>query len=54
MRLCSFASRCWPRRTESAFARSRQLDKRFTPRMPAALREQKYGGWKEAMRKLLS
>ena len=27
--------------------------KRFTPEMPPALREQKYSGWKEAVRKLL-
>ncbi|MGE0008604.1 MAG: glycerol kinase GlpK [Parvibaculaceae bacterium] len=36
------------------FAKDWQLERRFTPEMPAALREQKYGGWKEAMRKLLS
>jgi glycerol kinase len=36
------------------FAKAWQLDKRFAPKMPAALREQKYAGWKEAVRKLLS
>ncbi|WP_119270932.1 glycerol kinase GlpK [Taklimakanibacter deserti] len=36
------------------FAKSWKLEKRFTPQMPAELREQKYGGWQEAMRKLLS
>jgi glycerol kinase len=36
------------------FAKSWKLEKRFSPKMPAELREQKYAGWKEAMRKLLS
>jgi len=36
------------------FAKSWKLEKRFVPQMPAALREQKYGGWREAMRKLLN
>jgi glycerol kinase len=36
------------------FAKDWKLEKRFTPEMPAELREQKYGGWQEAMRKLLS
>jgi glycerol kinase len=36
------------------FAKSWKLEKRFMPQMPAELREQKYGGWQEAMRKLLS
>jgi glycerol kinase len=36
------------------FAKSWKLEKRFAPQMPAELREQKYGGWREAMRKLLS
>jgi len=36
------------------FAKGWKLEKRFTPQMPAELREQKYGGWQEAMRKLLS
>jgi glycerol kinase len=36
------------------FAKGWKLDKRFAPKMPAELREQKYGGWREAMRKLLS
>jgi glycerol kinase len=36
------------------FAKSWKLEKRFLPKMPAELREQKYGGWQEAMRKLLS
>ncbi|MGE3874845.1 MAG: glycerol kinase GlpK [Parvibaculaceae bacterium] len=35
------------------FAKGWKLDKRFTPEMPPALREQKYSGWKEAVRKLL-
>ena len=36
------------------FAKSWKLEQRFSPKMPAELREQKYAGWKEAMRKLLS
>jgi glycerol kinase len=36
------------------FAKSWKLERRFSPKMPAESREQKYGGWKEAVRKLLS
>ncbi len=36
------------------FAKSWKLEKRFVPKMPAELREKKYTGWKEAVRKLLS
>ena len=36
------------------FAKGWKLERRFTPRMAAELREQKYAGWKEAVRKLLS
>ena len=36
------------------FAKNWKLEKRFAPQMPAELREQKYTGWREAMRKLLS
>lgn len=36
------------------FAKSWKLERRFAPQMPAAVRDQKYGGWKEAVRKLLS
>ncbi|WP_119392839.1 glycerol kinase GlpK [Taklimakanibacter lacteus] len=36
------------------FAKGWKLERRFTPKMAAGLREQKYGGWKEAVRKLLS
>jgi glycerol kinase len=36
------------------FAKSWKLEKRFVPQMPAELREQKYSGWREAMRKLLN
>jgi glycerol kinase len=36
------------------FAKSWKLEKRFVPKMAAELRKQKYGGWREAMRKLLS
>jgi glycerol kinase len=36
------------------FAKGWKLEKRFSPKMPAELREAKYGGWKEAVRKLLS
>jgi glycerol kinase len=36
------------------FARSWKLERRFSPQMAAELRQQKYGGWQEAMRKLLS
>jgi glycerol kinase len=36
------------------FAKSWKLEKRFAPEMAAELREQKYGGWRDAMRKLLS
>jgi glycerol kinase len=36
------------------FAKSWKRDKRFTPKMKAALREEKYAGWKDSVRKLLS
>ena len=36
------------------FAKGWKLERRFSPKMPSGLREQKYGGWKEAVRKLLS
>jgi glycerol kinase len=36
------------------FANSWKRDKRFTPRMKADLREAKYAGWKDAVRKLLA
>jgi glycerol kinase len=36
------------------FAKTWKLDKRFAPLMPADLREQKYAGWRESMRKLLN
>ncbi|MFN4140551.1 glycerol kinase GlpK [Aestuariivirga sp.] len=38
----------------SQFARSWKRDARFTPKMKADLREMKYQGWKEAVRKLLA
>jgi glycerol kinase len=36
------------------FARSWKREKRFVPKMKPALREEKYAGWKEAIRKLLA
>ncbi len=36
------------------FAKSWKLQKRFTPKMDASLRERKYAGWQEAVRKLLA
>jgi glycerol kinase len=36
------------------FAKSWQRDKRFSPKMKNEEREQKYAGWKEAVRKLLA
>ncbi len=36
------------------FAASWKRDKRFTPKMKAAERDEKYAGWKEAVRKLLA
>jgi glycerol kinase len=36
------------------FATSWKRDKRFTPKMKPALRDAKYAGWKEALRKLLA
>jgi glycerol kinase len=36
------------------FATRWSRDKRFEPKMKAALREQKYAGWKDAVRKLLA
>jgi glycerol kinase len=38
----------------SQFAKSWRRGKRFSPKMKPALREAKYAGWKEAVRKLLS
>ena len=36
------------------FAKRWKREKRFTPRMAAPLREKKYAGWREAVRKLLA
>jgi glycerol kinase len=36
------------------FAKSWKRDRRFTPKMKAALRDAKYAGWKDALRKLLA
>jgi glycerol kinase len=36
------------------FAKGWKLERRFTPKMVADLRERKYHGWKEVVRKLLS
>jgi glycerol kinase len=36
------------------FAKSWKREKRFTPKMKPALREEKYAGWKDAIRKLLA
>ncbi len=36
------------------FTKSWKRDKRFTPKLKAELREAKYAGWKEAVRKLLA
>jgi glycerol kinase len=36
------------------FAESWKLGKRFSPKMSAAIRETKYAGWKDAVRKLLA
>jgi glycerol kinase len=36
------------------FSKSWKRDKRFTPKMSAVERDQKYAGWKEAVRKLLA
>ena len=36
------------------FAKTWKLDKRFAPKMKAAMRESKYAGWKDAVRKLLA
>ncbi len=36
------------------FAKNWKLERRFTPKMEPRLREQKYAGWKDAVRKLLS
>jgi glycerol kinase len=36
------------------FAKSWKLGKRFSPRMSEGLRETKYAGWKDAVRKLLA
>ena len=36
------------------FAKSWKRDKRFAPKMKAELREAKYAGWKDAVRKLLA
>lgn len=36
------------------FAKTWKRDKRFTPKMKAAQREEKYAGWKDAVRKLLA
>jgi len=36
------------------FAKSWKLDRRFLPEMSAPIREAKYAGWKDAVRKLLT
>ncbi|HVZ53074.1 MAG TPA: glycerol kinase GlpK [Pseudolabrys sp.] len=36
------------------FARTWRLDKRFTPRMPAAERSRKFAGWRDAVKRTLS
>ncbi|HLF21011.1 MAG TPA: glycerol kinase, partial [Aestuariivirga sp.] len=36
------------------FAKLWRLEKRFSPKMDATLRARKYGGWQEAVRKLLA
>ncbi|QIG47251.1 glycerol kinase GlpK [Nordella sp. HKS 07] len=36
------------------FAKSWQLERRFAPKMDPQLRDEKYAGWQDAMRKLLS
>ena len=36
------------------FAAQWQRDKRFTPHMDAAMREMKYSGWKDAVRRTLT
>lgn len=36
------------------FGTSWKRDKRFTPKMKASIREEKYAGWKDAVRKLLA
>ena len=36
------------------FAKSWKLDRRFSPKMDTTMRETKYAGWKDAVRKLLS
>ncbi len=38
----------------SVFAKSWKRESRFTPKMKTSLREAKYAGWKDAVRKLLS
>jgi glycerol kinase len=38
----------------AAFARTWKAQKRFAPKLKAAVREQKYAGWQRSMRKLLS
>ncbi len=38
----------------SEFANSWKLERRFSPRLDATTREAKYGGWREAVRKLLA
>jgi glycerol kinase len=37
-----------------AFAKTWKRDRRFVPKMKAGLREAKYAGWKQAVRKLLA
>jgi glycerol kinase len=36
------------------FAKQWRLDRRFTPRMPAELRERRYAGWREAVQRTLT
>ncbi len=40
--------------TPAEFARQWALDRRFSPTMPAELREAKFAGWKDAVRRTLS
>jgi glycerol kinase len=40
--------------TPAVFAQSWKVERRFSPNMDASLREAKYAGWKDAVKKLLS
>ncbi len=50
--LAGYASGLCP--APADFAKTWKLERRFTPEMPPEMREAKYAGWKEAVRKLLS